>query len=221
MDFNAAFPILSNYNNADNYCGCTNSTYPGAWGLSWTIDASKGLPKEFNPNNEALHKIHEWCDNKFNDNLFLWPDVFAEKDSAIEFKKTFLNQLDNIHLVSAYIKYTYAEEIIKYGESVNPKENFGEPGLQQILKKKIAETEEGKFIGFDMARIQYGSHYHSFFSCYNLGQHYKEKFGTQFNKYRLITKEEDIEKIVNYTNDEFWGESDLWLPVKIKVHNIK
>lgn len=219
MRFNPTLP--DSYNSIDHYCGYINQTYPGAWGLSWGFKSLEEIPEELYLTTEELKKIHQWCDNKFNNNLFLWPDVFADKNTAIEFKKTFLkkSQIDKIYLVSIYSKDIYTKEIIEYEKSINSKANFGEPGIQQLLKKKIIETAEGEFIGFDMAGIQYGSSYHSFFSCYNLEQQYKDKFGTLFNEYRLISNEDDIEKIVNYTNNTFWGESDLWLPFKIKIHN--
>lgn len=199
---------------------CINDNLIDSWAYSWTTDNNAhidSVKSDFQIQDDTVAEIRKWVDRKFNENKIGWPDLFADLETAYDFKRKFFSHLTDIKIYAIYFESSEAKELV---DEFKPKgEKEGEIGFVQSLTNKIPEKNDNseQLLGFDLIGIEYGGSFHTF-HCHDIGKELSDKFGLTLNNFGLFDKKEDWNPTLNYLNDENNGcEPVPWFVVKTKL----
>ena len=196
---------------------CISDVIPGSWGLSWVnpIPGDISIINKLNIPKDQLQKLNTWLDKKFEEELFGWPNVFSDLNTAREFHRAFLNkenEFTQVKLLGIALAEEDAEIYLKeYDSCFDKDEKLGRPGNYLNLKRNTEIELNGRFLGYEVL----GETFSSFcsFACNGLGTAFQEKLGINLNEYGLINSHEEANKAVDYViSDEAGAEPAFWLP---------
>ncbi len=198
---------------------CINDNLVNSWSYSWTRGINKETKeakKQFGLDDDKISEIRKWVDSSHDLKRLGWINVFADIESAQEYRRTFFAHLGDINLFGMYFDEREAIDLV---EEFKPRsENVGEIGLYQTLSKQIIESKDGEsLIGYDLVGIEDGGDFHSF-HCHDIGDELSEKFGLSLNHFGLFDDSDNWKAVLDYLNDEENGcEPVPWFVAKIKL----
>jgi hypothetical protein len=201
---------------------CINDNLIESWAYTWTTnnnDQIEAIKNDYSIDDDSVFSIRSWVDEKFEENLIGWPDIFVDIETAVAYKQNFFSHLTDIKLFALYFNETEAERILQEFKPKSEKE--GESGLYKMLSKRIVDKDNMNetLIGFDIIGIENGGDFHSF-HCHDIGQELLDKFGFTFNKYGLIEQCNDWTPLLDYFNDDENGcEPVPWFLAMTKLIN--
>ena len=199
---------------------CINDALVDTWVYSWSNRSNKLLKqvkKDFQLDDNLILQIQAWADKKFELGKLQWVDNFADLDTALEFKHTFLSHLTDVHIYSIYLSATDSEAMIQ--EFRNDQNKEGDFGLRQNLSLKIEEKESLNevLLGYDLIGVEIGGTYHTFY-CNDATQELVDKFHLTLNENGLFNEIDDWTAVKEYLNDEKNGfEPVPWYVAKTKL----
>ncbi|WP_342541930.1 hypothetical protein MHH33_12745 [Paenisporosarcina sp. FSL H8-0542] len=167
--------------------------------------------KELNLSNSAFEELEGWVQKKFEDGTFKFPQLFTTVDLAREFKKTFLNHINDIRIIGIGLEENFAEEFLDEEETLSKpaKERYGIETL--LMNKTTMDMEVTKKNGYEVLGFESGQ-FHSYI-CNGLEKDYNNNFKFSLNENGFIPNREMAIKCCEYSNDEeLETESVLWLP---------
>lgn len=167
--------------------------------------------KELNLSTSAFEELEGWVDKKHEDNTFNFPQLFTTVDLAREFKKIFLNHLNDIRIIGIGLQENFVEEFLDEEETLSKavEERYG---IETLLMNKttmgmgVFKKNGYEVLGFDSGQ------FHSYI-CNGLEMDYNNNFKFGLNENGFIPNLELAIKCCEYSNDEELGtEPVLWLP---------
>lgn len=198
---------------------CFNESLFSAWSLSWAssaeslYDANMTIHEHINAvfaiDDSARERIHIWADEKFNEEKIGWPNVFMDAKTAIDYKKTFLPEIDNTYLFALYFTERDINSFLACykGEGIPMRLTAHEMEKQNVNEQ---------LIGYDIVGLDYGGEFHTS-HCHYLHDNLHQRFGLTLNEHGLYNNIPDWQPVVDYMNDETTGcEPVPWGIAKIK-----
>lgn len=198
---------------------CFNDNMVEDWSYSWVNDTQKEteeVKQKFGFNDDQIASVREWVDARHLEGKLGWRNVFADRDTALEYRNTFFSHVKDIKVISLYFDETEARDLV--GIFTPKKEKYGEIGLSQFLSRKIPEkaSADEKEIGYDLVGVEISGDLHTF-HCHEAANVLIDKFGLQLNEYGLFDFSENLDPAVDYMNDPHNGfEQVPWFYVKVK-----
>jgi len=201
---------------------CINDSLIDSWaysGIKINNDELKSVYKNLQIDGEQLLAIRNWADNKIETDNIGWVNVFADLKTVRLYKQTFFSHLDDVVVMSIHFDEKETNDFLNEFKPIN--ETQGSIGIYQNLIKGIPENESQneKFIGFDLIGIENSGDFHSF-HCHDISKGLSNKFNLEINSYGLLDAINNWAPILNYMNDEEIGlEPVPWYSAKIKLVN--
>ena len=117
--------------------------------------------KELNLSNSAFEELEGWVHKKHEDNTFNFPQLFTTVDLAREFKKTFLNRLNDIRIIGIGLQENFVEEFLDEEETLSraAEERYGIETL--LMNKTTMGMEVSKKKGYEVLGFDSGQ-FHSY-----------------------------------------------------------
>ena len=194
---------------------CICDTFPNIWAYQWDNNAIKEAERialKYSIDVEVIKNLEEEINQKFDKSIG-WPNVFYDKETAIEFYKKFFTKIPDIKLIEVGIEEKYSQKLTKEAES-------NDFGLINKLREKSKVLPNGKIIGYDIVGYEYG--FSCSFLCNGLEKDYKEKFNIILNEIGLFSNYEDAQKAAEYNlRDDVGAEPILWLPWAVIEHELE
>ena len=167
--------------------------------------------KKLNLSNNAFEELEGWVQKKYEDKTFNFPQLFTTVELAREFKKTFLNHLNDIRIIGIGLQENFVEEFLDEEETLSKpaKERYGIETL--IMNKTTIDMEASKKNGYEVLGFESGQ-FHSYI-CNGLEEDYNNNLKFSLNENGFISNLEMAIGCCEYSNDEEVGtEPVLWLP---------
>lgn len=179
------------------------------WGGS--NEEKRKYAQQLNISQGTYKEIEKWVEDKLEEGIFGFPQVFTTIELAREFLAKFLCHLSNTKIIGIGLPEEYIEEFIEYEESQN-KEEENQYGIEKLLLRRIPiEVKDSKMMGYEVLGFEYGS-FHSYL-CNGLEKDFDEHFKFTLNQNGFLPSLEDASRYCDYSNDEDLGtEPVLWLP---------
>lgn len=197
---------------------CINDNIVDDWSYSWTSDNNRKISEvknQYQFSDTQIDNIRNWVDNKFNDNKIGFLNVFADVETALEYKNNFFSHISDIKVMALYFDETERKDILN--EFKPQSEKNGEIGLRLTLLKAIQENGKEKFLGYDYIGIEIGGSFHTF-HCHDIGKELSDKYDLTLNKFGLFDNDKNSKQVLKYLNDENNGcEPVPWYVAKIKL----
>lgn len=188
---------------------CINFLAYDTWALSWCEEKLHDFEQvALKTDDTILPEIEAWADQSFNDEKVGYPDVFYSLETIREYRDRFFPDRADLVIMGIFFTPSEANDLID-------ELDFNNIGLTKNLKNKIAETDAGKFIGYDLIGVTSGGSFHSF-ACYG-GQREEltQNFGCTYNEFGLLNHNSKWQQILEQLNEE--DSFDVWFYVKVKM----
>lgn len=199
---------------------CINKSLLDHWSYSWTTgndDEIDSIKQTYAIDDETIQSIRQWVDKACDDKRTGWINVFRYLDTVKEYQQKFFAHLPDTKIVGTYFRETDVDAIT---DALMPRgKGFGTEGLYDCLIEKIPETDSvtETFIGFDIAGIDVGGSFHSFY-CNLAPEVFTERFGLKINQYGLFEDSDNWKAVLTFMNDkESPVEPVPWFICKIKL----
>lgn len=193
---------------------CICEKFPDYWAYQGDKNAIKDAERislKYGIDKEIMTKLAEEIYQKSEKSIG-WPNVFYDKETAIEFYRKFFTKIPNVKLIEVGIEEKYSQKLTKEAQN----DGFG------LIKKLIKKSEilkNGKILGYDAVGYEYG--FSCSFLCNELEKDYKEKFNIMLNEMGLFGNYEEAETAVEYNlRDDVGAEPILWLPWIVIEHEL-
>ncbi|UKJ09121.1 hypothetical protein [Solitalea lacus] len=199
---------------------CINNSLLESWAYSWTSDNNlqiDTIKKDYSVNDNTVSKIRQWVDRKFEDKRIGWNSVFADLETAKEYRQIFFSHLTDVKIMAVYFSESETNDFV--GEFKPEGENSGTIGLYENLSNRIIESESTKeeLLGFDLIGVELDGSFHTFY-CNSISEDLLNTFGLNANEYGLFNDRIDWKPVVVYMNDEVNGlEPVPWFVAKVKL----
>ncbi|MBV7441418.1 hypothetical protein KRX57_08285 [Weeksellaceae bacterium TAE3-ERU29] len=192
---------------------CLNTTLLDSWSFGWLKEngeVNKDNPVNFNE--DLTTQVHNWVNQKFNEEKIGWFNVFSDLETLKEYKQKFFPEI-KAEIMSVNFPESEKNEFLKLFEPENSK--LGEIGLFQNIKKNKIENKNEETIGYDLIGIELGGGFHSF-HCHDLAEDLINKFGIEINEFGLIKENDCWREMLEFMNDkENNFEYSPWFYVKV------
>ena len=198
---------------------CINDTLIDTWAISWATPIEhqiKKLREDYKISEEKQIVIQNWVDKKFEEKRIGWNQVFSDLETIKEYGDKFFNHVKDKEILQILFSENERDDFMT--EFAPTKKEYGTIGIYDNLKKKIVEKESNdeKFIGYDLIGVELGGNFHSF-HCHDLTDELTSKFGIELNEFGLINEIENPKEVVEFMNNEENGcEPVPWYLVKVK-----
>ena len=197
---------------------CINDSLLEGLSRSWTWHDETESLKEFQISAATLKSIQAWTEEMDHKGKTGYIDIFYEIEVAKEYKERFFPNVDEVELLGLYLPNTEANLLVD--DFVPQDKGFGRVGIEIGLSKRIAETESGIELGYDLIGVEPGGSFHSF-QCHDLGAELAKRFKIKINDFGLLSSEHNWQEQVAFMNDEVNGcEPVPWYFAKIKQFKI-
>ncbi len=194
---------------------CHCQIYPGEWALPWVNDTRKRALEQavLELSEVDMHAMSQWVDHQMTMGEFWWPNVFANTTTAREFHHRYLGALprQSIHLIGSGLSEPY---LTRYLSLNTPEEGLGECGVYHNLLRRLPMQPDGRFLGFDILRVEQWGIFESFI-CGKLLVKFRELLGITLNESNLITHWEDAVRAAAYAEGDGYDEPGFWFPWRV------
>ncbi|WP_343702903.1 hypothetical protein [Chitinophaga sp.] len=197
---------------------CINDNLVDTWAYSWIIDNDKQVQdakENFQLSDIQVNSIRTWVDSKHKEKKLGWVNVFADLQTALEYRNKFFTHLNEIKVMALYFDETERRGIL---EEFKPQsENMEKIGLGVTLLNSVMEDKNEVFLGFDYIGIETDGSFHTF-HCHDIGKELSDKFQLTLNDFGLFDSDDKSEQVLDYLNDEKNGcEPVPWFIAKTKI----
>ena len=186
---------------------------------SGSNEAKRKYAQQLNISHDTYEEIEKWVEDRLEEGIFGFPQVFTTIELAREFLSKFLCHLSDTRIIGIGLPEKYVEEFIEYEELQNKLEE-SQYGIEKLLLQRIPIDEKDSImLGYEVLGFEYGT-FHSYL-CNGLEKDYEKHFGFTLNENGFISNLIEAIRYCDYTNDDEVGaEPVLWLPWGIFEYKI-
>lgn len=169
---------------------------------------------------ELKEPVMRWATEAF-ESEFGWENVFYTPEAALAAQERF-GLTGSFLLLGIGLPVERLEAFLLEAAPPPRQEGYspvGETGSYRVAKKRKNLAEGGRFLGFELLNIDFGSIQHSWI-CNGLERHCRDHLEVRPNGYGLISEiEEAFRCCEEISRDEVGSEPGLWLPCGIVLYD--